>query len=295
MKSFRVEAHSETSKEVASLAQKLSLPFHSHSWRGSSGAWQGYNHGSSIDFQDHRAYVPGDDPRRLDWSAYARTDQYTMKLFREEVSPRLDVALDVSRSMALTPAKETRSLALLALVLQMALRDGINVCVYALQSAGRWRRLETTAARALDTLPAFEFKAEKALALPLKEIPWRSGSLRVLVSDLLVLQAPDITLSHLLRERGRGIILSPYLPEEAEPDWQGNVELRDCETRRSRQQRVEPWLLARYRDSYRRHFEMWREATRKRGVPFARISCQISLGAAVREQALPEGAFFLRR
>src|SRR5277367_3359691 len=93
-------------REVAQLAEKLRLPFQSRSWRGSSGSWQGRNQGSSIDFQDHRAYMPGDDPRHIDWQAYARTNNYTMKLFREEVSPRLDVALDVSRSMALTPEKE---------------------------------------------------------------------------------------------------------------------------------------------------------------------------------------------
>ncbi|HEY0256254.1 MAG TPA: DUF58 domain-containing protein, partial [Candidatus Methylacidiphilales bacterium] len=96
-------------REVARLAEKVRLPFRSRAWRGSSGAWQGRSQGSSIDFQDHREYAPGDDPRYLDWAAYARTNNYIMKLFREEVSPRLDVVLDTSPSMALTPEKEARS------------------------------------------------------------------------------------------------------------------------------------------------------------------------------------------
>src|SRR5476651_524077 len=97
-------------QEVARITEQVCLPFRSRAWRGSAGAWQGRGQGSSIDFQDHRAYAPGDDPRHLDWAAYARTNNYTMKLFREEVSPRLDLALDVSQSMAFTPEKEARSL-----------------------------------------------------------------------------------------------------------------------------------------------------------------------------------------
>src|ERR1700744_6038680 len=117
-------------KEMAHLTEQVCLPFRSRSWRGSSGVWQGRAHGSSIDFQDHRMYAPGDDPRHLDWAAYARTDHYTMKLFREEVSPRLDIALDASRSMALTEEKEARSMALFALVLQTAVRDRISLRAY---------------------------------------------------------------------------------------------------------------------------------------------------------------------
>src|ERR1700677_1694867 len=100
MNSVAVENKSTLRKrEIAFLTAQVCLPFRARSWRGASGIWQGRNQGSSIDFQDHRAYAPGGDPRHLDWAAYARTNNYAMKLFREEVSPRLDVVIDVSRSM----------------------------------------------------------------------------------------------------------------------------------------------------------------------------------------------------
>ena len=35
--------------------------------------------GASIDFAEHRGYVPGDDIRRVDWKLYARTDRYYIK------------------------------------------------------------------------------------------------------------------------------------------------------------------------------------------------------------------------
>ena len=281
-------------REVALLTEQVRLPLRSRAWRGSAGAWQGRNQGSSIDFQDHRAYAPGDDPRHLDWAAYARTDNYAMKLFREEVSPRLDVALDVSRSMSLTPEKEGRSLDLLALVMGAALRDGISLRLYAVQSTGQWRRLENAAAMNLAAMPDLGFKDEKVPTLPLEEVPWRAGSLRILISDLLFPQSPEHELGRLCREQGRAVILSPYLQAEEQPDWGGNLEFHDCETREVRQQRVEPFLLSRYEKSYQRHFELWQEAARRRGVPLARLSCELSLRLALRQQAIPAGAFELR-
>jgi uncharacterized protein (DUF58 family) len=281
-------------QEIARLTERVCLPFRSRAWRGSSGAWQGRNQGSSVDFQDHRAYVPGDDPRHIDWAAYARTNNYIMKLFREEVSPRLDLVLDVSASMALTPEKEARGIDLFALALNVALQDGINLRAYAAHSAGQWHRLDLQAAVAIDALPQFGSFSEKGGHLPLGEIPWRAGSLRVLISDLLVPQAPERELAHLGRDEGRVVILAPYLHAEAEPDWSGNLDLRDCETGQTRQQRVEPYLLTRYQKNYQRHFELWQQEARRRDVPLARISCEFPLDVAVRRQALPEGAFEVR-
>jgi uncharacterized protein (DUF58 family) len=282
-------------REIAHLAERICLPFRSRAWRGASGSWQGRNHGSSVDFQDHRAYAPGDDPRHIDWAAYARTNQYVMKLFREEVSPRLDVVLDVSRSMALTPEKEARSLDLFALVVTIALQDGISLRAYAAHSAGRWHRLETQVALKLASIAPFDPPESRGGQLPLAEIPWRPGSLRVLVSDLLVPQAPERELTRLGHEQGRAVILAPYLEAEAAPDWNGNLDLRDCETGLARPQRVEPFLLQRYRKNYQRHFELWRQEARRRGVPLARIAAELPLGVAVRRQALPEGAFEVRQ
>ena len=47
----------------------------------------------------------GDDLRHVDWSAYARSEVLTVRLYREEVAPRIDLVLDVSRSMTVTEEK----------------------------------------------------------------------------------------------------------------------------------------------------------------------------------------------
>jgi uncharacterized protein (DUF58 family) len=56
--------------------------------------------GASIDFAEHRGYVPGDDIRRVDWRLYARTDKYYVKEYEADTNSNLAVLMDVSRSMA---------------------------------------------------------------------------------------------------------------------------------------------------------------------------------------------------
>ena len=55
--------------------------------------------GASIDFAEHRGYVPGDDIRRVDWKVYARTDRYFVKQYEADTNANFSVLLDVSRSM----------------------------------------------------------------------------------------------------------------------------------------------------------------------------------------------------
>jgi uncharacterized protein (DUF58 family) len=55
--------------------------------------------GMSIDFAEHRPYQPGDDLRRIDWRAYARTDRLYVKEYEADTNAGLIVALDVSGSM----------------------------------------------------------------------------------------------------------------------------------------------------------------------------------------------------
>ncbi len=55
--------------------------------------------GQSIEFVQHREYVPGDDIRRIDWKAWSKTDKYYIKQYEEETNLRTTVLLDRSESM----------------------------------------------------------------------------------------------------------------------------------------------------------------------------------------------------
>ena len=278
---------------MRAAAGRLRLPLRHRTWRGESGNWQGAGVGSSIDFQDHRPYLPGDDPRYIDWQAYARTGHYSMKLYREEVSPRVDVAFDVSESMFFDDAKRERALELFFFCVESALGTGASLRCHAVGRAesvpwdpGTALR-EAERARAAGPPPA----AGTPPAPPaLGRVPWRPGALRVLVSDLLFPGSPEGHLALLAAAKGRGVVFAPYCRAEADPDLSGNVELTDCETGSQRNQSVNDDLLSRYRGSYGRHFEMWAEHARRYAVVTARVAAEPPFHDALRADALLAGA-----
>jgi uncharacterized protein (DUF58 family) len=64
--------------------------------------------GLSLDFAEHRQYMPGDDIRRVDWRLYARTDRYHVKQYEADTNANFTVLLDVSKSMGYGSGKVTK-------------------------------------------------------------------------------------------------------------------------------------------------------------------------------------------
>lgn len=285
---FRDEILKPIHSRMHTAAQRVRLPLRQQLWQGRSGGWLGAGSGSSVDFQDHRSYYPGDDPRHIDWQAYARTDHYIMKLYREEVSPRVDVVLDASRSMFFEPDKCTRSLELLYFVLESALQSGIALrCVLL---AGRTPCELPVAALLAYQCPPRLATVRSDAAPDLTTINWRYGALRVVITDLLFPGQPQPWLATLSAAKGRALLLVPFCRSEARPAWSGNTTFVDCEQRIQRKQKVESGLLQRYRQNYARHFALWQEACTAYGLLLARVPCQGDFFAALQSEAVVRGA-----
>jgi len=273
---------------MAAAAEVARLPLRSHRWSGGGGSMLGHGTGNSLDFQDQRAYAPGDDPRHINWQAYARSGHYTMKLYRQEVSPKVDVLLDVSTSMFVNEAKVWRTWETIYWCIESALQLGASLRVFAIQGV-RWREVETAQVMAgdwrLDDLPA------GAPIMPaLQQVPLRPGSLRVLVSDLLFPGSPESVTVPLTANRGRGLVLAVFSREEASPGWDGNVEFEDCETAVTEKRRVDAAILKRYQEAYARHFALWREPCARLGLPFARVAAEPPFLDALRAEGVAAGA-----
>jgi uncharacterized protein (DUF58 family) len=56
--------------------------------------------GFSVEFAEHREYVPGDDIRHVDWKVYGRSDRYYIKQYEEETNLKAHILVDASESMA---------------------------------------------------------------------------------------------------------------------------------------------------------------------------------------------------
>jgi uncharacterized protein (DUF58 family) len=279
------QQRSEIHRRMEAAAEHLRLPFRSRAWRGQSGNWLGAGVGSSIDFQDHRPYLPGDDPRYIDWQAYARTGHYAMKLYREEVSPLVDLVLDVSASMFIDQSKAIRTLELFYFCIESARHSAASLHCFAADGESL-RALTIEQAVATDDF----LSGIESCPPNLARVPWRQGSLRILLSDLLFSVSPDALLAMLSSGKGRGLIFVPFSREESSPIWSGNIALTDCETRRRRIQSVTADLMGRYAQNYRRHFSLWREHARKHAVVIARVESDPGFREAVHVEALPTGA-----
>src|SRR6266850_6073283 len=64
-----------------------------------SGMHKSPYHGFSVEFAQHREYVPGDDIRHVDWKVFGRTERYYLKQYEEETNLVCWLLLDVSESM----------------------------------------------------------------------------------------------------------------------------------------------------------------------------------------------------
>lgn len=65
-------------------------------------------HGFSVEFSQHRQYMPGDEISRIDWKAFAKTDKYYIKQYEEETNLKAYILLDSSRSMAYSSGTITK-------------------------------------------------------------------------------------------------------------------------------------------------------------------------------------------
>lgn len=269
-------------------ARVMRLPFHRQVWRGAHGNWSGAGVGSSIDFHDHRPYAPGDDPRLINWQAYARTGQYSMKLFREEVSPGVDIVLDCSQSMFFESAKGDRVLEIFYFAIESAFGCGSSIRLFA--ATGRDSAPLDLHALLGNDLGQLGKIPSAGAPLDLGSLLFRQYSLRVLISDLLFPGSPSGLLRQLARGKGRGIILVPFSPAESDPRWTGNYDLVDCETGRTKKLLVDGSALARYRSSYSQHFELWRDGARPHGIALARIPAEGTLPEALKIEGLVSGA-----
>jgi uncharacterized protein (DUF58 family) len=270
---------------MRAVAERLTLPF-KLGLRRSNGCVPGAGTGSSHDFQDHRPYVPGDDPRHIDWQAYARSGNYTMKLYREEVHPLADLVLDASPSMFLDDEKGRRTLEISWFCAESAHRSGASVRLFSIEGPDVTLHKAQTGWEFSD-----EARSRGRLSAPdLRCIPWRAASLRVFISDLLYPGEPGSMMSLLLANRGRSILLVPYSDSEADPDWLGNTQLIDCESEGQRNLRFDSGDLRAYSATYLAHFNLWRLEARRHGIPFARVAASRPFTQALSEEGIPAAA-----
>lgn len=248
----------------AGLRYALSLPRVAPT--GLTGAQMGHRPGSSLEFMDHRDYQPGDDLRRIDWSAYARTDRLTVKLYREEVSPHLDVLLDGSRSMNLeNTAKLQATLGLTALFTTAAENAGFSRRLYQTNSGCREVAGGHLSCEAWHGL-SFDSTQSPSQAITRNPPTLRRRGVRVFISDLLWMGDPMQILGPLSHGATLLVIAQVLAEVDANPPTHGNIRLTDSETGQTRDLFIDAAAQQLYRRNLAQHQQLWRQACHSVGA-----------------------------
>ena len=246
---------------------------------GRLGERLGAGTGSSLEFQEYRQYAPGDDLRHVDWAAYARSEVLAVRLYREEVAPRIDIVLDISRSMAVS-AEKYQAYGELAALLS---------CVST--SAEANARVLTSAAEPLpihrpeDIERLLECGAKHS-ALEMPHVPFRRNSLRVVVSDFLFPHDSDALVGRLARGGAWLAIVQLTSREEAEPAVEGGRRLIDVEGHGELDLMIDERGVQGYRNRFNRLRLGLSVAARRSGAHFAHVVAGTPIRQVARALAL---------
>lgn len=253
--------------------------------RGQAGEQLGRGRGSSIEFQDHRAYAAGDDVRHLDWRAFARSGNLTIKLYREELLPRLDLLLDASRSMQVGEDKPQLAIDLAALFGFAARRQGFAVRVIELGDVPRAVDLEALRRDGCE----FEGREPLAAALSGAQGHLRPGTLRLLVSDFLSPHDPALLVRGLARRAGGVALFQVLSREDARPEVGRALRMEDAETGLTREIVLDQGTVDDYLARLRRLTDALETECRRAAARFLGLEAGVPLDELCREQLARAG------
>jgi uncharacterized protein (DUF58 family) len=202
---------------------------------GQSGERATRKRGGTAEFAEHRAYGAGDDVRRMDWLAFARTGTPVLKLFRAEEDTLVRLVIDTSASLGVgSPAKRiAASIAYMALASSeraqvLGAGDGMGTSFEPARGRGSLHRL----LRELDELNAAGATGKTDLARAIEAVVKRSPrpGMLVLLSDFLDPGPFDVALARAVAAGHQVALVQILAPDELEPNYEGNVAFEDVET-----------------------------------------------------------------
>ena len=222
--------------------------------------------GFSIEFAEHRSYMPGDDIRRIDWRLFARTDRHYIKLYEADTNANFVVLLDVSASMSygshsLTKLDYARYLAACLAFFSHQQRDRVGLVTFDREIVEYVRPSMKHLDTLLHVLDRADASRKGDLTPPLLQITELLGrkGILVLISDFY--EDPDRVLTAVgpLRARGHDVIVFHVMdPAELEFPFEEASGFEDLET--NEQIPVIPGKLrAEYRRMVQAHLDALRD------------------------------------
>jgi uncharacterized protein (DUF58 family) len=213
--------------------------------------------GAGMEFRDFRAYMPGDDIRRIDWNLYRRSGRLFLRLFEEERDLPVYILLDCSDSMFFeAPPRADAAKQAAAILVGAALNQHDRPAIYPFGEAlnegfpaiPNSRSLPATLGRLATIGPAGPTN--------LRSVLHRLGAMRLrkgvvaIVSDFFDPAGIDSLVESMHGIQHKLLLVQLCRASDAEPQLDGELSLVDCETGHDLRVSVTPRTVEAYQQAY---------------------------------------------
>lgn len=231
--------------------------------------------GQSVELADFRNYVPGDDPRFIDWNSFARLDRLYLKLFQEEEDLHFYCLVDSSPSMQFgEPTKYfyARQLAAALGYIGLIRSDRVKIEPICAEIAlpSPVLRGRSSLWRLLQQLQSWQPGPPISLEQSLRQFVLKNTSrgVVVLISDLMDHAGYESAIKYLVTRNFDIYVIQVLARAEIDPDVTGDIRLVDCEDSSVMDVSVSPWLIDRYKQTLARFLRRASEYFSKRGITY---------------------------
>lgn len=245
-------------------------------------------HGFSVEFAEHRQYMPGDEIRHVDWKVYGKTDRFYVKQFEEETNLKSYLLLDQSTTMrfstqALNKFQYASYIAAALSFLMIRQRDAVGLLLFA-EKALQYvppRALPGQLTRILklleNTAPLDRTTTGIGAALHNMAERLKRRGLVILLSDFqpndpaVDLPAIIAGLRHLRHQKHEVLVFQILDPAEIDFPYTNDAIFEDLET--GEQMPVQPNFLRRaYRENAQTYFEALKRACRENHIDYTLLN-----------------------
>lgn len=250
-------------------------------------------HGFSVEFTEHRQYMPGDEIRHIDWKAYAKTDRYYIKQFEEETNLKSYILLDASASMQYASRGHISKIEYASFVaaalayLMVEQRDAVGLTVYdeVVRTSIPPRATQSNLRQLLKELdhviPGNKTGIARSLHQVAEQIKRRG--LVIVLSDFFDDPKSVTTAFKHFRHKGNEVIVMQVLdPMERSFAFGTDAVFKDVESQEELM--TQPWHVQKaYQDSMRQFLENYKRECRENAIDYLLLDTSTPFDKALME------------